>query len=167
MKSLRTLLTLTFTASVLGGMLALAAHFTLPFIEKNRTRAEHAQIEELQIVLNNAMTVLDPLQTSKRKCKLLSEILQNSTRGYGGEMKIAVAFKGQTVLGVRVIAHQETPGFADVLNPNDWLGTFAQRPLNDIDTVSRATITTSAVLHAVRRLTENHKDSIEQCSSKP
>lgn len=81
------------------------------------------------------------------------ELVYTEIRGYGGTMKIVVAFREADIHGVRVLRHGETPGFSDVLLPTAWIKNFSTLPLAEVDAVSGATITTNAVLRAVKDAT--------------
>jgi electron transport complex protein RnfG len=101
-------------------------------------------------------------------------------RGYSGDIRLLVAVDpGGTVLGVRALAHRETPGLGDRIEVrrSDWIHQFAGRSLQDppirawapdrrggeFDSMTNATITASAVIEAVRRALEamlRHGDEI-------
>ena len=66
--------------------------------------------------------------------------------GYGGSMDVVAAFRGGRLSGVRVTRHAETPGFADILDPTDWIGGIDGD--GHVDAVTGATITSNAVLRA-------------------
>ena len=66
--------------------------------------------------------------------------------GYGGSMDVVAAFRSGRLSGVRVTRHAETPGFADILDPSDWIGRIDAD--GHVDAVSGATITSNAVLRA-------------------
>ena len=56
--------------------------------------------------------------------------LQSRTpRGYGGDIDLLLAIDGQRLLGVRVLAHRETPGLGDQIEAekSDWIQSFAGR----------------------------------------
>ena len=89
-----------------------------------------------------------------------------TSKGYSGDIKLllAVSVEG-VVLGVRVLEHKETPGLGDAIEhtKSDWLNQFvgqeralgthrrwrADRLGGDFDTLSSATITSSAVIEAI------------------
>ncbi len=93
--------------------------------------------------------------------------------GYAGpiELLIGIDHDGR-VLGVRVLAHQETPGLGDPIEirRSDWILGFVGRSLDDppparwtvrrdggdFDQFTGATITPRAVTHAVRRALDFH-----------
>ncbi|MCY3858955.1 MAG: FMN-binding protein [Gammaproteobacteria bacterium] len=165
MKSLLPILVLTVVAAILGSLLATTAHYTTPKIEENRIRAEETELKELWVLLNARIVELDLSQRQLESCSYQIELAKVTTRGYGGDMTIAMAYLGSSLVGVRVISHRETPGFAEALNPSDWISTFGERPTAAIDVVSRATITTRTVLDTVRRREAQQIDLIEACLS--
>lgn len=86
--------------------------------------------------------------------------------GYHGDIELALAVAGNgAVIGIRVLSHAETPGFGDVIGERDadWIAAFRGRSLEhpqpdrwrlrsdggDIDGISGATITASAVVSGV------------------
>ena len=90
-------------------------------------------------------------------------------QGYSGDIRLLVAIHADgTVLGVRVLEHRETPGLGDRIerSKGDWLEQFEGRSLGDppagdwapdrrngaFDTVTSATITSAAVIEAVKRV---------------
>ena len=86
-------------------------------------------------------------------CEPSLAILRSAGAGYGGEFRIAVALDsdGRTS-GVRVLEHRETPGFADIIaSDSAWLARFRTSP-NDVHAVTGATVTSQAVIEAVRRV---------------
>jgi electron transport complex protein RnfG len=90
-----------------------------------------------------------------------------TSRGYSGDIRLLVAADPNgTVLGVRILNHRETPGLGDKIEigRSDWITGFVGRSLGnpaperwaadrsggDFDTLTSATITTDAVVDAVR-----------------
>ena len=81
-------------------------------------------------------------------------LIRTSTPGYGGTIFALVAHDHGRLRGLRVTAHQETPGIADfVSDPTDpWRQTLRSRTdveLAQLDAVTGATITSSALLAIV------------------
>ena len=165
MKALVPILVLTVAAAILGSLLAITAHFTTPRIEENRMRAQEIELEGLRVLLNSRIEELDLTEIQLTECHYRAEISKTTSRGYGGDMEIATAFLGSSLVGVRVISHRETPGFADALDPKDWISTFGVRPLDEIDVVSRATITTRTVLEAVTQQEAQQIEAMAGCSN--
>ena len=100
--------------------------------------------------------------------------------GYGGPIRLLLGVDAQgRVLGVRVIAHRETPGLGDLVEErrSDWIRGFDGRSLGDppagrwqlrrdggdFDQFTGATITPRAVVRAVRNALEyvaRHRDEL-------
>lgn len=153
MKTVKVILVFTVLAVFAGLLLGLTAHYTQPRIEHNRNQALSAEWQELQSLVARHLEVFESNRDLGEDCQLKSVYEAATTDGYGGEMRVLVAFVNTHLVGVRVPYHRETPGYADVLEPNDWLRNFGPHmDLAEIDTVSRATITTRAVLNAVREI---------------
>ena len=125
--------------------------------------AEEAELSELWVLLNAKIEELSLSQSQLESCSHRIELAKITTRGYGGDMTIAMAFLGSSLTGVRVISHRETPGFADSLRPTDWISSFGEQPTATIDVVSRATITTRTVLDTVRQREAQQIELIEAC----
>lgn len=93
--------------------------------------------------------------------------------GYNGDIRLLVAIDAEgAVLGVRVIAHRETPGLGDPIEVrrSDWIESFrgtsigapdvagwtVRKDGGEFDQFTGATITPRAVVRAVRRALEYH-----------
>jgi electron transport complex protein RnfG len=103
--------------------------------------------------------------------------------GYAGNIRllVAVRFDGQ-VMGVRVIAHKETPGLGDNIEAkrSDWILQFAGKslghpPLDEwqvqkdggqFDQITSATISSRAVVKAVRKALRYYQQHREKLFSK-
>ncbi len=81
--------------------------------------------------------------------------------GYGGKMKVAVGiYVDNTIRGVRVVSHSETPGLGSRVAEDEFLKQFEGKTLErvwlksdggDIDAITGATISSRAVVEAVRK----------------
>ncbi|MCY3541100.1 MAG: FMN-binding protein [Gammaproteobacteria bacterium] len=145
MKAIATLTLLSFVA---GCLLALLQLFTADRIEQNQRDAEKQILAGL----------VDSIDSEILREQGI-ELVNTEIRGYGGTMKIVVAFRGEEILGVRVLSHGETPGFSEVLKPNDWIGQFEKQSVHEVDAVTGATITTNAVIRAVKDSLRGREDS--------
>jgi len=96
---------------------------------------------------------------------LLADV--TTPNGYSGDIRLLIALRPDgNVIGVRVLEHRETPGLGDEieLKRSDWIRQFRGKSLDEppapawaadrrggaFDTLSSATITSSAVIEAVR-----------------
>jgi len=88
--------------------------------------------------------------------------------GYSGDIRLLIAADPEgKVLGVRVLEHRETPGLGDKIErgKSDWIEQFDGKTLEDpptdkwapdrrggaFDTMTSATITSAAIVEAVKR----------------
>lgn len=143
---MKEIITLTLLALIAGCLLASLHIVTQDRIDQNQRNAE---AEVLAGLVDTSVPELLREQGI--------ELVNIETKGYGGKMKIVVAFRKEEILGVRVLSHGETPGFSNVLKPTEWINQFAERPVEHIDAVSGATITTTAVRRAVQDVIRNRK----------
>ena len=91
-----------------------------------------------------------------------------TARGYSGDIRLLIALTPTAeVISVRVVEHRETPGLGDKIERrrSDWIDQFADRSLGntprdqwasdkrggEFDTLTSATITSTAVIDAVAR----------------
>ena len=96
-----------------------------------------------------------------------------STQGYSGTIRLLIGIDGSNAIkGVRVIAHQETPGLGDKieLSKDDWILQFNGKSLQSpnesgwkvkkdggaFDQFTGATITPRAVINAIRETLRLH-----------
>lgn len=104
--------------------------------------------------------------------------------GYNGNIELIIAINmDDTVSGVRVLKHQETPGLGDKveLRKSDWINTFTSKRLlseNDnrwavtkdngmFDQFTGATITPRAVVKAVKKTLLYFKDNKHSLLTRP
>ncbi len=183
--SLLAAMVLAVFASVGTGLVALTHWATAPRIQANTAEAMRLSLEALLAnrvydndILAQAFTVAPdpclghsqpvwvyPVRQQGRTTALI--FAARAPKGYAGpiDLLIAIAQDG-AVVGVRVVAHQETPGLGDdiELRRSDWILGFNERSLTDpaltqwgvrrdggvFDQFTGATITARAVVHAVR-----------------
>ncbi len=146
-RALRSLLLLGALAALSGWAIAWFAGATAERAERNRAAAEARILRELAGVA--ATESLPSSSGDVLYCDDSVAILRDAARGYGGQLRLAVAFAADgSVSGVRVLEHAETPGFADILAPDSpWLASFGD---GRVDAVTGATVTSEAVLRAVQ-----------------
>jgi len=98
--------------------------------------------------------------------------------GYNGTIELMLAVRTDgSVNGIRITRHRETPGLGDAieLSKSDWSGHFTGRSLNspkltrwlvrhdggDFDQITGATITSRAVVEAVRKGLQYYRQNRE------
>lgn len=147
--ALQKVVVLVALAGLAGGALAWFAAHTDEDIRRNRQAAEVRILRELAgvpVPVGSSDVLL---------CQPNLAILRQAGGGYGGPLEVAVALvPGGEIAGVRVLAHAETPGFADILDAaSAWLAGF---PGGDVDAVTGATVTSNAVRQAVAAAVERY-----------
>lgn len=112
---------------------------------------------------NQTATVHLAYQNQQPRAVLLDWITPN---GYSGDIRLLLAIKPDgEVIGVRVLEHRETPGLGDAIehDKSNWMRQFVGTSMNtpapngwqadrlggEFDTISSATITSSAVIEAI------------------
>ena len=137
----RAALILGLLMAAAGALLAGIDAITEARIEANERHRRQATLQELA-----GLEIEMPGHQDVAACDRGLVALALVERGYGGSMDVVVAFRDGRLSGVRVTRHAETPGFADILDPSDWIGRIGGDI--DVDAVSGATITSRAVLRA-------------------
>lgn len=78
--------------------------------------------------------------------------------GFGGPMTILVGMENETIKGIGIVTHRETPGLGDKIEEREFLDRFvgvdvayvALPPEGRIDGITGATISVKAVIDTVR-----------------
>ena len=92
--------------------------------------------------------------------RLIGVMATAEQQGYEGTILYNLALDaGSNIVGLRVVSHSETPGVGDVITTDDFqkqfIGKGYEDPLTageDVDTVSGATISSSAMINSIRRV---------------
>ena len=137
----RAALLLGLLMAAAGALLAGIDAVTEHRIEANERQQRQATLRELS-GLDIEMSGHEDVAACDQGLVALA-IVEN---GYGGSMDVVAAFRRGRLSGVRVTRHGETPGFADILDPSDWIGRIDAD--GEVDAVTGATITSNAVLRA-------------------
>lgn len=171
-----------------GGALALSFIFglTKPKIEENE---RIATLERLNVLVQPQRYDNDPVtdtlvlpaqafgsaapvtvyRTRKQGQPVAALFETTAPDGYSGNIRLLVAVNAdQSLAGVRVIAHKETPGLGDKIDAekDDWITRFTGKALGlpplagwavrkdggEFDQFSGATITPRAVVNATKRV---------------
>jgi electron transport complex protein RnfG len=110
-----------------------------------------------------------PVEENQKRIAILVQV--TASKGYNGPIQLLVGIKrDETLAGVRVTHHQETPGLGDLLerSKSNWILGFEGKSLKDpaplswstrkeggqFDAFTGATITPKAVISAVRETLE-------------
>lgn len=108
-----------------------------------------------------------PLYRARRGDRPVALVLEAvASDGYNGDIRVLLAIGDDArLLGLRILAHRETPGLGDAIARRDWQSQFLDTALDAaphpgwhlrrddgrIDALTGATISSNALLGAVRR----------------
>ena len=191
-------LTLGGLAAVCTGLVAMTWHLTAPRIAENEQAALEQSLEPtLSGVfydhgVTESLMVLPPphelpgtapvpvYRVYSEATPVAAVFVVTEPGGYAGPIKLLVGieYSGE-ITGVRVLAHQETPGLGDLIetSKSSWLQQFPDTSLaapprdewavkrdgGAFDQVTGATVTTRAVVRALKQTLvyfENNRDAI-------
>jgi len=173
-------LSLGAVALVTSAALVVANDMTGPLIAAAEERdlqasllqvlpANHADNE----LLKDAVTLPGPdgapltVYRSRHEGRVNGAIFRTTARGYAGDIAVLIGIDaGGTLLGARVLRHQETPGLGDKIEAakSPWIHAFAGKSLGappaerwavkkdggEFDQFAGATITPRAVVNAIK-----------------
>jgi electron transport complex protein RnfG len=184
-RPLRAALLLAAAAVVTVGVVAIVNDRARPRIEANERAQRVARLAEVlggthydNDLLQDVVTVRDaerlgtdeplPVYRARQAGRPVAAILTAvAPDGYAGSIRLLVGIDAEgRLLGVRILAHKETPGLGDAIDQrkSTWIDGFRGRSLEDpalerwhvkkdggeFDQFTGATVTPRAVVRAVR-----------------
>ena len=151
---------LTLICVVAGTLLAFVHDMTAPIIAE----AEAARAEETyRSLVTDADTFEDvacsvegctATLAAKRGSDTVAYVIVAQAKGYGGQVPLAIAFSPEgSVISLTAMSNEETPGLGTNALTPDYLSQYVGRSAekvekSDVDLVSGATITSTAVVNA-------------------
>ncbi|MGE5654017.1 MAG: RnfABCDGE type electron transport complex subunit G [Bacillota bacterium] len=98
----------------------------------------------------------------------IGAIVPVTTKGYGGDMVILVAFRPDgSVHDVTIFSHSETSGIGDKVLDSRFLGQFINKTVQDkfavggdIQAISGATVSSRAVISGVKKAVSTHQQQV-------
>ncbi|MDX1392024.1 MAG: electron transport complex subunit RsxG [Rheinheimera sp.] len=198
-------LALGFVAIFCVAVLSLVNQQTAPVISQQRLASKLALLSDVlpeaqgnQTLLQDCLLVTDAkllgrdspqtLYRWRQQGELAAYIVETTAPdGYSGDIDLLVAVSPDgTVLGTRVLKHQETPGLGDKIEArrSDWILAFSGKAVTednadawavrkeggDFDQFTGATITPRAVINAVRNAAlfiQQHPELATQAANCP
>ena len=165
-----------FVAVVLLGLINFA---TAPKIEKNKEKAEKeamtylipvadtfSKLKHFKSIDENLRKYFYYYEAYNNNSELIGYIVSSQNNGYGGKMKVMVAFDNELkILNAKLLDNSETPGLGKKAEKNQYMNKFKNTnsdttplPLNknmlsstDKDSVTGATITFNGVVGAIKK----------------
>lgn len=196
--SRRAVILLVGMAAIVGGALAWANKVTREVIVKredeekmvlvnqllprdaynNRLLRDTVKLTENETLGTRENTLIYRARIDGKPSAVLFEAV--TPNGYGGRIRVIVAVRADGSLhGVRVLNHNETPGWGDYIEiaKNKWIRLFERQSLTnhsekgwqvrkdggDFEYVTRATVTARAMVECVHRALKfyaSHKDIV-------
>jgi Na+-translocating ferredoxin:NAD+ oxidoreductase subunit G len=168
MRHLNTILRLTLLGMLVAIALAGVDMLTRSRIDTAKQRSQLQTLIDLtgdRRLAQMTGTAVPPLAVCTPAGMRLYRVVEAAARGYGGTIQLLVGIdSADRVTGVRAVRHSETPGIGDVVDieSSDWIDGFIGVPApaasdlaltrdgGTIDAVTGATITTRAVVAAIR-----------------
>jgi len=136
--------------------------------------ADRFELEEMPVQevssdsKSHDFAIIDQYQAYQGDRKI-GKVYRVSSKGYGGQIVLLIAISTQTntMVGMRVLEHQETPGLGSEITSSHFQEQFHDKPLSDsfelnrdIQALSGATISSRAVIRACQGvLTELGKEA--------
>lgn len=160
-QTVRPVLVLVIICAVAGALLGGVHAVTAPIAEANAAQKaqetyaalvpDAKEFSEVTCDVDGCTAALKGLNAAG---ETVAYVVVAQSKGYGGQVPLAVAFgrKG-TVLGITVMANDETPGLGTKIAQDAYIGQYrglAAEPLtaDDVDLISGATISSKAALAA-------------------
>ena len=189
-ETVRLILVLTVTAALTGALLALANRLTEEPIQAARRAA---LLNSLERVLPDHDNEPDREQITleiegrehtfypaRRHGEFAGAALTGAAAGYGGVITVMIGIDaGDRIHAIHVLDHVETPGLGANITRPEFTGQFKEldgrnperinltRDQGAIDAVTAATVSSEAVIKAVREGVERylaHRDTVREAS---
>ena len=167
-KIFKPIVVLVIICIVVTGALAATNGVTAPIIEEAKVAAENAARTELLPDAEGAFTPVEDVEVENVSAIYVADngagtIITSSAKGYGGDVVVMTAFNPDgTIKQIKVTEQAETKGIGSkvVDTPSYWenyQGLDASQPLvlnEDVDAVTSATISSTALINAVNSAIE-------------
>lgn len=167
-KIFKPIVVLVIICIVVTGALAATNGVTAPIIEEAKVAAENAARTELLPEAEGAFTPVENVEVGNVSAVYVADngagtIITSSAKGYGGDVVVMTAFNPDgTIKQIKVTEQAETKGIGSkvVDTPSYWenyQGLDASQPLvlnEDVDAVTSATISSTALINAVNSAIE-------------
>lgn len=171
-QTMQLVLTLVITCVVAGGLLAAVYGWMGPKIEARRMEAvrsvglegifpDATSFEELELAELPAGVEEPILEVKDRSGNVLGIWFAGSNRGFGGPVRMAIGVNPEnaSLVGVRVLEHQETPGLGSPIEELSFLEQLEGKDLgdafkigSDVSGLTGATVSSRAVFDGASRM---------------
>ncbi|MBD3164283.1 RnfABCDGE type electron transport complex subunit G [Candidatus Woesearchaeota archaeon] len=167
---LKSTLVLSLVCLIAAALLGTAYIFTEPGIEEQKEAALKESLGQVHTTADD-FEAKDGYFVALKNSKIIGYAAVAEAQGYGGTIKILAGIDTEKKLtGIRIMEHEETPGMgASALKP-EFYSQFSGLPADKIalrrnggkiDAITGATITSSAVIDAVKQALESELSSLK------
>ena len=163
---IRLSVTLALVGICSAALLSVINNITEPIIIER-------QAEEYRLALESFFPDFDEFETREEEEGQFDLIFDSSgeqigvmatvaASGYEGDILHNLAFNSAgEIIGVRIVAHSETPGIGDVIETDSFIDQFIGKSYadsitagDDVDAITGATVSTVAMINSIRRTTD-------------
>lgn len=154
-------------------LLAVVNKVTAPKIAKNQTEKTYASMSEIlptaydfeKIEVKEGSSVKEAYKALDSSGLDVGYCIISTAFGYGGELSVLTAISENKVMGIEILSHSETPGLGAKATEPEFKNEFSEKTAglkvvkknakdNEINAMSGATITSSAVADCVNAALE-------------
>ncbi len=165
LERLKPVMVLCAICMVAALLLGVTNELTAPIIAANSSNAEKQSMQELIAQADDFVAIeltteqlenADTAYTAVQGEETVGYIVTTSSKGYGGDVPLVVAFDAEGALnGISIGDNGETPGIGDRIYDEAYLSQFigitVQLPETEYDGLSGATYSSGAVYESVNK----------------
>lgn len=147
---------LTIICVIAGFLLGLTYNLTA---DKIRYQEEKAEKDALRAVLPDASDFSKETPASYKGLNTEGRIVGYAYiaegKGYSSTIKVVVGTDTEgNIVGIKILSQSETPGLGNRITDPNFQGQFSRKSIDDVDTITGATISSRAVIEIVRKAHE-------------
>lgn len=157
-------LKLLLICALVAGVVAFVYSLTEEPYERNKQATKNVAIGEIFDLTSPTCSLLCEDKTTavyrvESDAQTVGYCVEVAVAGFGGDMELMVGYDAQgKILGVRVVAHSETPGLGENVKNDSFLSQFEGKGEDltlgsDLDAIAGATISSRAVTDGVNLAT--------------
>ena len=157
-ENLKFSLTLFIICGLAASLLSMVYAVTEPKIAQQREEKEQSAINEVmpqaKEIRQGQADEITYYEAKNAKGEHIGYIFITQKKGYSSDIRIAVSMdKAGRIILVKVLEQNETPGIGSQITEDSFLSKFKNRyaeSLTDSDAISGATISSSALIEAIK-----------------
>lgn len=164
-------LRLLIVCAAVAGVVSFVRVLTLPRAEANLRETKRIAIADIFGIEDPEFVEEDGFYLVRQNGAPVGYCVESTAAGFGGDLTLMVGYGiDETILGVRIVSHSETPGVGakvkdDPAHLQQYVGKSGELTLKkdggtDIDAISGATISSRAVNAAINQATGVLKEKL-------